>query len=590
MANRRVSRRRFLQASAATLGVPALTFPAGAVAAPPGPSSTTVARYIHARLLQHGCSTLFGVPGATCDPFFAAAKEAGVELVITASDLEAGYAADGYARMRGLGAVSVTAGVGTMSLLAPIAGAFVEHVPIIVVNGGPTPEDLRLQQDDDTLFSHSTGKARSDLTLFGEVTAMSARVESAQQAPQVIDAVIRTALLAKQPGYLEIPKHLWEAPCAAPTTPLDVTRAPSGQEATFVRALLARLTASERPVVLVGIEVQRAGLADVLTQLLDRWRVPWVSTLLSKSTLDEATAGFAGVYQGDRSVEAVRTLVDGADLVIAFGAVLGRQHRKLASQRKDALWWFAHGSARMGKTKGSADLGTVLKALLDIPWTPKPAHLEGRTLKGRSFRERRGALPIATPSKERGLGYDDVLEAVSGSLDERTVVVTDTSLSMYPAAELEVRGRNALVANAVWQSIGFSVAASVGVAVAQERRAIAICGDGGFQMTAQALSTMARRSLRVTTLVLDNGQYGIEQFLLDPKYFLEGGPLKPYLALHRWDYPALAKALGVSRAVTVETRAQLDEALAGAKAAEGPSFIHVVVRPRDLPASLKGAS
>jgi indolepyruvate decarboxylase len=164
---------------------------------------------------------------------------------------------------------------------------------------------------------------------------------------------------------------------------------------------------------------------------------------------------------------------------------------------------------------------------------------------------------------------------------------SENSLSMYPAAELEVHGRHSLVANAVWQSIGFSVAAAVGVCVAQERRGLVICGDGGFQMTAQALSTMARRALPITVLVLDNGQYGIEQFLLDPNYFLERGPMRPYLALHRWDYRGLAESLGVSRAFSVASRAGLDEQLAAAKTAKGPTFLHVLVREHDLPAVLK---
>ncbi len=579
-----------------TLGAPAtlasLPIATTVSAAGPAPTtgSTTVARYIHARLTQHGATALFGVPGATCDPFFAAAKDSGMELVITASDLEAGYAADGFARMKGLGVCSVTSGVGTMSLLAPIAGAFVERVPVVVVNGGPTPEDLELQQHEGTLFSHSTGKASSDLTIFREVTAAAERLESAASAPKTIDQLIRTALVEQRPVYLEVPKHLWEAKCPPWAGSLDVTRAPTGNEATVAKKLVERLRASERPVVLLGIELQRFGLEDAATRLMEKWGVPWVTTLLSKSVIDERTKGFAGVYSGDRSVASVKQLVDGADLVLALGSIFGRQHRKLASQRKDALHWAANGVARSGKTSTPIELGALLSELERLEWQPNPKHLAGRTPSGSSFKDRRGALPIATESKEKGLGYDDVMDAVSGSLDEKTVVVTDTSLSMYPAAELEVRGRKAVVANAVWQSIGFSVAASVGVCVAQERRAVVVCGDGGFQMTAQALSTMARRRQPITVLVLDNGQYGIEQFLLEPKYFQSAGPLKPYLALHQWDYRGLAKALGLERSTTVETRAQLDEALAAAKGLKGPSFLHVRVRPHDLPAVLTGAS
>jgi indolepyruvate decarboxylase len=88
---------------------------------------------------------------------FAAAAKHGLKPLITASDLEAGYAADGYARMRGIGTVCVTYGVGTLSLVSVIAGAYAERSPIIVLNGGPTEEDLRRLRQDGTLFSHSLG-------------------------------------------------------------------------------------------------------------------------------------------------------------------------------------------------------------------------------------------------------------------------------------------------------------------------------------------------------------------------------------------------------------------------------------------------
>jgi indolepyruvate decarboxylase len=177
---------------------------------------------------------------------------------------------------------------------------------------------------------------------------------------------------------------------------------------------------------------------------------------------------------------------------------------------------------------------------------------------------------------------------VSRALDEKLLVVTDTSLSMYPAAELNLAGRGGFMCNAVWQAIGFSPAASVGAALAQSKRPLVICGDGGFQMTAQALSTMAQRQLPCIVLVLDNGLYGIEQFLLDPSYFKDATkPGRPYLQLNPWKYADLARALGVTNSSTVTSVDALTQALEAAKTARGPSFISVQVFPRDLPGGLR---
>src|SRR5206468_880206 len=135
-----LSRRELLQASATLAVAPAVLSNVELA------GGTTAAKYILTRLSQLGVDLLFGVPGATCDPLFAAATgKPGV--VVCSSDLEAGYAADGYARMRGLGALSVTYGVGTMSLIGVVSGAYAERVPLVVVNGGPSAEDLRVMRE-----------------------------------------------------------------------------------------------------------------------------------------------------------------------------------------------------------------------------------------------------------------------------------------------------------------------------------------------------------------------------------------------------------------------------------------------------------
>ncbi len=594
-----ISRRQFLQISAVSLSSApeALTETVLEAATAQTPAtSTTAAKYILTRLSQHGVNMLFGVPGATCDPLFAAAKGTGVAIVVNSSDLEAGYAADGFARMRGLGAVAVTYGVGTLSLLPAIGGAYAERSPVVLINGGPSAEDLRLQKELGTLFSHSIGREQTDLAIFREVTEYAGRAEKASDVPKIVDTAIRTALTAQRPVYIEIPKHLWDAKCPAPQGTLDVAPALSGQEGQLAAELVEKLRAASRPVLLLGIEVQRYGLENAVTALVEKLQLPWTTTMLAKSVIAEQTAGFAGVYAGERSVPSVKKLIEGSDAVLAIGCVMGRQYRRLVTQSRDKLLLLANQSARLGRGPAvSAPLGPLLAELQRQPWQPKPEHLERARLPGLSFRQRRASLP-ASPGPaagavaERGLTYDEVLEEVSGILDERFLAITDTSLSMYPAAELNITGPKGFLCNAVWQAIGYSVGAAVGAGLAQDRRPLVVCGDGGFQMTAQALSTMARYKLRAVVVVLDNGHYGIEQWLLDPRFFRDTStPLLPYLALNRWNYAELAKSLGFSSAKTVEALPEFRQLLADAKDSPGPVFIHALIKPRDVPSVLREA-
>lgn len=581
-----VSRREFIGATAATAVVAPLLASADTVPAPR--STVTSAEYIVARLRQHGVDTFFGVPGATCDPLFAAAASGGMHVVVPSSDLEAAYAADGFARVRGLSAVAVTYGVGALGMAPVVAGALAERSPMLVFNGGPSDEDLRLQREFGTYFSHSNGRDDTDLRVFREITGFAQRARNAAEVPTVVDAAIRAAWAQKRPAYVEIPKHLWDARVPAPAAPLDLSVPPSGREAELAQQLVRTLNSAKRPVVLVGVEVQRHGLGPQVAALLQKWGVPWVTTYLAKGVLDETGPGFCGVYAGERSLAVTRTVVEESDALLALGCVLGRQYRSLATKRQATLINVSNDQVKQGKGAAvPAQLGPLVAALSAAPWTPRAqAPSEFADL---SFDGRRADIPKAQDNgAEPGVPYDEVMRQVSGVLDGSVVVVTDTSLSMYPAAELNVAGAGGFVSNGVWQAIGFSVAAAVGVGLGGKRRPLVICGDGGFQMTAQSLSTMARLNMRSVVLVLDNGHYGIEQWLLEPSYFAEGArPPKPYLGLNRWDYAALARALGVPTVATVDSPAALRTALGAALQSAGPALVCVRVPPRNLPQQLR---
>jgi indolepyruvate decarboxylase len=590
-----ISRRRLMQLSASSV-VAQRVLAGAAIAATAATTAeaaaTTVEGYILTRLAQNGCGKLFGVAGATCSPIFDAAGGAsGVSLSVTSSDLGAGYAADGYARVRGLGAVAVTYGVGTMSLLTAIAGAYAERSAVVVINGGPTGEDLRLQRDYGTLYSHSTGKTGSDMVMFREITAYAGRIERASDAPRIIDEAITAAKMKQRPVYIEVAKSAWRQSCPATAGPLNVLPPASGTEDQIAGEIADMLRGATKPAVLVGIEVQRYGLAEQTEALIKRLGLPWSSTLLAKAVVSEQTPGFAGVYGGENSSQQVIRTIEGADALLTLGCVFGRQYRRLAVNSRGKMASVYDGSVRLKSAAAKpASLPALVAALAKKPWTANPAWIAAAKLPGLSFDERRIGLAPSVLRAETGLTYDEVMRTVSGALDDRLMVITDTSLSMYPGSDINVIGRGGFMCDAVWQAIGFSVGAAVGVAVAGGRRPIAICGDGGFQMTAQCLSSFAREKTNAIAIVLDNGLQGIEQWILGRGYFANTTTKpKPYLEVDRWDYVGLARSLGVSFARAVATPDEFRQALADAKANTGPSFIVAAIKPHDLPAGLPSA-
>jgi len=540
----------------------------------------TVADYIVRRLDQQQVDTLFGVPAAYCSPLFDAAIRQGMRTVITASDLEAGYAADGYARTKGLGAASVAYGVGALSMINAIAGAFVERSPVVVVNGGPTPGALSNLHQFDVVPSHSIGQDATDLSAYKLVTASAARAGTVAEVPPLVDAAIASAIRTKRPSYIEINMGIWDSACPMPAGALPVANRPAGTESALAATIVGLIRAAQSPVILVGQEIQRYGLADKVGDLIAKLGVRWATAVLSKSVLAEQGPGWIGVYDPPHSPPAIKNAVEHADFLVTLGAVFPNGYASLVQNAFGRMVEIYDRKVRI-KTgaKQNAEIGALVAALVTeaAKAPPKPVPP--------------GATPAAPGPGPAPLTYRQVFERIAALLDDTLLVIPDTFLGVFSASDLPVKGRDAFLCSAVWASIGHSVAAAVGASFGSARRPLVICGDGGLHMTATALSTMVQFRRNPIVVVLANGIYGFEQFLLDASFFNNpANAPKPYVVLNNWDFAGFAKGLGVQFAQNVDTPAALDAALAAAKAFNGPALIAAQVDAHGLPAELTGAA
>jgi indolepyruvate decarboxylase len=541
-----------------------------------------IADYLIDRLVEHGVHRLFGVPAVFCAAVFdAAGRKAGFDSVVTNSDLEAGYAADGYGRIHGLSALAVSYGPGNLSVVNAIAGAYLERSPVVIISGGPSQKNIDDQSATGVLYSHSMGKPHTDLDVFRNITAFCQRETDETKIPQRIDDAIRTALVTKHPVYLEAPKDLFSRPCAAPATPID-TAVPAGAADAVATTIINELNAAANPIVVVGEEVQRYGLAAKVLTVLDRLQLRWATTVVGKSVLPEQHPGFIGVFNGDKAPAPLRNAIAQAGLIVALGAVFGSGHAALMIPRADKTIRVWDGAAVI-RTGGSQPVG--LPALVD--------ELDNQSV---------GAAPVAYNSPippadgaqavpaAAELGYQQVVDVVAepAFLDSSFMVIADTFLGIYPAARMTMPAQDSFMACALWASIGHSVGAAVGAWAPGGKRPLVLIGDGGFQMVGQALSTMVRYQHNSIVVIIDNSLYGFEQYLLGPGYYTNPAqaPL-PYNVLPDWNFDAFAQSLGVTQAATATTVTELRTALAAAKAHDGgPSVIRAMVAGRSLPAGL----
>jgi indolepyruvate decarboxylase len=540
-----------------------------------------VADYLIERLAQNGVGALFGIPAVYCAAVYdAAARAPGFRTVVTNSDLEAGYAADGYARVRGLSAVAVSYGPGTLSMVNAIAGAYAERSPVVVVNGGPLQTDIDNQNTTGVLFSHSLGQPHTDMDVFRNVTTFCERADSVGAIPQLVDSAIAAALVGKRPVYIEIPHGFLDEPCPQPVGAIDVT-VPAGAADAVAGSILQELATATNPLVIVGEEVQRYGLADTTLAVLDRLQLQWTTTLVAKSVLPESHPRFVGVFNGDEASAPVKDLVRSSGLIVALGAVFGSQYAHLMIPKVNATIRAWDGVV---VSHGGAPQAVGLPALLDaldqqsagaspVVYTPVVAG------------------PGAAPPVPAGpdLEYQQVFDVIAepAFLDRSLTVIADTFLGIYPAAQIPMPAQDSFITDGLWSSIGHSIGAAVG-AFEGGRRPLVLVGDGGFQTVGQAVSTMVRHQHNSIVIIIDNSLYGYEQFLEGQGFYTNPAqPPLPYNVLADWTFEAFARALGVTQVATVNAAAALRTALATAKAhTTGPSVICAQVPSRSLPAGL----
>ncbi|TJV18017.1 thiamine pyrophosphate-dependent enzyme [Mesorhizobium sp.] len=567
----------------------------------------TVANYIIDRLKEQKADALFGVPSVYCaDLYDAAESTAGFSAIVTSSDLEAGYAADGYARIRGLAAVAVSYGVGTLSLVNAIAGAFVERSPVVVINGGPSERNISDQASTGVVYSHSMGRAHTDLDVFRPVTAFCERATTLAAVPAKIDQAISTAITRKLPVYLEIPQGVLASACAPPAGKLNLT-VPAGVAAKSAKAIVQAIKAAKAPVLIVGVEVQRYGMATTMLSVIDKLKIPWATTLLERTVLLEAHPQFIGVFNGEKAPSPLKTAISGADLIVSLGAVFGSghasimipQHKKTIRVWDGNIYSFGGAAEQLSFTELLAQLDKNTMMETGQPTAPQSGPYRVREQGEAAWDGDRDLVPQpprapsepapVIASAANGMTYDDLFRVVEQlvGLDPSYLTIADTFLGIYPAARIQMSGQDCFMASAIWASIGHSVAAAVGAAIAKRKRPFVICGDGGFQMTAQSLSTMARLKLNVIVLIVENGLYGYEQYLLDRRYYSDPkhDPL-PFSVISRWDYLELARGMGIAQVATANNMPELKAAITAAKAQPGPAVIQAIVQSRSLPAGL----
>ncbi|WP_460418191.1 alpha-keto acid decarboxylase family protein [Pseudomonas sp. microsymbiont 2] len=537
----------------------------------------TIGDFLLRRLQEFGIRHLFGVPG---DYNLTLLEQVEVmpdlRFIGNCNELNAAYAADGYARAQGFGAVLTTYGVGDLSALNGIAGAYAERVPVVMISGMPPLHAII----DRALMHHTLADGNYDniMVAVRQFTVAQARI-TVENAAQEIDRVLQTCYRERRPVYLQLPSDLAYLHIEVPDTPLQLSEARSepGQLQHVVAQLRDRLAKASRPVVLVDIDVERFGLTEQVLELIERLELPFANLPPAKAMLPESHHLWLGTYAGAGSAPAVREAIEQADCVLSIGARFADVSTALFSQKfqDGALIQLQPYAASMAKVHYNAvSMRQVLETLVQQPPVMQAAPRQVPPFSG----------PAAYQAQpERPLSQLRFWQRIANLIRGDELIIAESGTSSAGLNGLRMPRGVTYLTQPIWGSIGYTLPALLGSLLAQpQRRQMLFIGDGSLQMTVQELSTILAHDLKPIIFLINNDGYTIERLIL--------GEHSSYNDINPWRYAQLPKVLDTrdrARHFTVHTEDQLEVTLIEAEACDSLVFIEVVMERMDAPESLK---
>jgi len=531
----------------------------------------SIGDYLIARLLECGVRDVFGIPGDYVLTFYAKLSGSQLRLVGCTREDCAGFAADAYARVNGIGAVCVTYCVGGLNLCNPVAGAYAEKSPVVVISGAPGMRE----RINNPLLHHRVKDFRTQLDVFRRLTVASTDLTDASIAFREIDRVLEAVMRYKRPGYIELPRDMVDVvPESSHPRPLPRPTSDPDALAEAVAEASRRIQASRQPVIIADVELHRFGLQGELLALAEGAGIPITTTILGKSVISERHPMFAGLYEGAMGHEEVTRFVEESDLVLLLGAFMTDLNLGIFTANLDPgkciyatsetlriSHHHFHGVLLSDFLKGLAGAG------LKVPPRPLPAWPRAE--------DRFELRPDARITINRLIGR------LNQFLNESMVVIAEAGDALFASTDLVIHQQTEFIAPAYYTSMGFAVPAALGAMTARpDRRAVVLVGDGAFQMTGMELSTVVMRGLSPIIIVLDNQGYGTERLLQSGEH--------SYNDVQPWKYHRLPEVLGGGTGYEVSTEGQFDHALRSAWAdTRGPSLIHVHLARDDFSDALK---
>lgn len=553
--------------------------------------------YLWTRIKQVGVNRIFGVPGdfnlTLLDHIYSVP---GLDWIGNTNELNAAYAADGYARtMHGAGCLVTTHGVGELSALNGVAGSMTEQVKVIHVVG----QTSRRMQENRMMIHHSIGPS-PDHQVFNNASrnfrVAAAELMSEEGAVEEIDRVLRECYVKSGPVYIFVPIDIvdLQVPAAGLRQPLDLSPPKDSraiEEAS--EAVLSALYASKNPAIFVDCLVDRHNAVSELDVLISKLSCPIFTTNMGKGIVDETHPNYLGVYNGMVSGLGVAAAIEASDFVLVIGSLAsdtnsGGFTRKVLPQ--NAIYLDAFSTTVKGTTFPSTPLKHLLLTLSTNLQPTKAPIAAIPTLPPRPLEDDMTSTPTVTQSH--------LWPTLASFLQPHDVLYGETGTAAFGIPDSTFPVKNIQwITQTYYGSIGWATPASLGSELALQDlsrsgarprgRTLLVTGDGSMMLTAQEIGNMVKQGLSPLIFIINNAGYTIERVIHGAH--MSYNDIVPFAYGHLLPFFTMPVEQAKKNFHRAETKGELDAILALERVRDpvgfgkGPQVVEVVVDKMDVP-------
>ena len=490
-------------------------------------------------LKGYGVKEIFGIPGDFALPLFKVIEETGILPLYTLSHEPAvGFAADAAARFHSKPSVAaVTYGAGALNMVNPIAAAYAEKSPVIVISGGPGMAD----KSTGLLVHHQAKQLHSQVQVYKEVTCDQVVLDDPARAPELIARALKNCIIESRPVYIEVPRdRVFDTCDPVPVLPLTSDCDADALDA-CTDEIIEALGQARSPVLMVGVEIRRYGLEQDVALLSRKLGIPVATTFMGKGLLAGQPIDFRGTYMGIAGEQALTGLVESSDGLFLLGVLLSDTNFGISEKKIDLR-------RTVLACDGSVSLG--FHTYHNIPLQELVLALNNKLPDRPQGEATLSDLPRGLELTDEPITPNDIATAVNDMFHRYGAlpIASDMGDCLFTAMDMEY---TELVAPGYYATMGYGVPSGLGVQAATGRRPLILVGDGAFQMTGMELLNCSRYGWNPIVLVFNNSSWEMLRAFQPESAFND---------LDKLDYAALADTLG-GRGHSAGTKKELHAAL-----------------------------